>query len=194
MPDTGLTDNVSVYTSAFHDANVRQQVVTTCTSATRPTGVEGRMIAETDTNGFQVHTGSAWVPFGLWGTWTAWTPRIDQGASTNIAKTVTYSRYVRIGSLVTWTFNILMTASGTAGSALVLTLPVTAVSGAGGGGAGMVYDFSTTTRYSAHIEFATPTTAIFVGDWSGASGWGAVPNLAIASGDVLRGTVTYEAA
>lgn len=61
MPDSGLTDNVSFYTSSFHDTYVRQQVVTTCTSATRPTAVEGRVIYETDTDLLLVYDGSAWV-------------------------------------------------------------------------------------------------------------------------------------
>ena len=60
MPDSGITDG-SVYTSSFHDTYVRQQVVTQCTSATRPTGVEGRLIYETDTDRMWVYSGSAWV-------------------------------------------------------------------------------------------------------------------------------------
>lgn len=60
MPDSGISDG-SVYTSSFHDTYVRQQVVTQCTSATRPTGVEGRMIYETDTDRCWVYSGSAWV-------------------------------------------------------------------------------------------------------------------------------------
>ena len=60
MPDSGISDG-SVYTSSFHDTYVRQQVVTQCTSAARPTGVEGRLIYETDTDRMWVYSGSAWV-------------------------------------------------------------------------------------------------------------------------------------
>jgi len=60
VPDSGLPDG-DVLTSAFYDSYIREQVVTTCTSATRPTGVEGRMIYETDTNCVLVYDGSTWL-------------------------------------------------------------------------------------------------------------------------------------
>jgi hypothetical protein len=60
VPDSGISDG-SVYTSAFHDSYVRQQVIAQVTSATRPTGVEGRVIYETDTNRMMIYNGSAWM-------------------------------------------------------------------------------------------------------------------------------------
>lgn len=59
MPDSNLADN-GVLTSAFYNTYIRQQVVVTCTSGTRPTAVEGRLIFETDTNLLRVHDGSTW--------------------------------------------------------------------------------------------------------------------------------------
>lgn len=66
MPDAGLTDGAADFDAAFHDTYIRQQVVTQCTSGTRPTGVEGRIIAETDTDRLLVYSGSAWVQIGHW--------------------------------------------------------------------------------------------------------------------------------
>jgi hypothetical protein len=63
MPDAGLADG-SVLTSANYDSYLRQQVVTQCTSGTRPTGVEGRIIAETDTDRVLIYDGSSWVRIG----------------------------------------------------------------------------------------------------------------------------------
>lgn len=60
MPDSGISDG-SVYTSAFHDSYVRQQVIAQVTSSTRPTGVEGRVIYETDTNKLMIYNGSSWM-------------------------------------------------------------------------------------------------------------------------------------
>jgi hypothetical protein len=59
MPDTALPDT-TVITESFWTPNVRQQVLTQCTSATRPTGVEARLIGETDTDRILAHDGSAW--------------------------------------------------------------------------------------------------------------------------------------
>jgi hypothetical protein len=49
MPDSNLAD-ASVFTSSFYNTYIREQVVVTCTSGTRPTAVNGRCIEETDTN------------------------------------------------------------------------------------------------------------------------------------------------
>ena len=196
MPDSGLTDNVSYYTSSFHDTYVRQQVVTTCTSATRPSAVEGRVIYETDTDLLLAYNGSAWVPFAGPSTGpTSYTPTVAQGASTNIAKTTTRSRWWYTGfKSVTWSFSLAMTAGGTAGSDVTLTLPVTAAATGAGFGAGTIFDTSTSTSYGG-VWLPTSTTVIaFRGDWSGTNSWGATPNLAIASGDGVSGTITYEIA
>lgn len=196
MPDTALTDNVSYYTASFHNTNVREQVVTTCTSATRPSAVEGRVIYETDTDLLLGYNGSAWVPFAGPSTgWTSFTPQIDQGASTNIAKTVNYSKWCYTGfKTVTWSFVVTLTAGGTAGASFTLTLPVTAASTNGIGGSGYVLDTSLTTPHVCHIIGASTTTINFVSDSSGSSAWGTLPNLALATGDIIRGAITFEIA
>ena len=63
MPNTGLTDGVTVLNSTLWDTMVREQVTVTCTSGTRPTNVEGRLIYETDTNTILLGTGSGtnWI-------------------------------------------------------------------------------------------------------------------------------------
>lgn len=63
MPDAGLADG-SVLTSANYDTYLRQQVVAQVTSGTRPTGVEGRIITETDTDRIVAYDGSSWVRVG----------------------------------------------------------------------------------------------------------------------------------
>lgn len=116
MPDSGIADG-TVYDSAFHDPYVRQQVVAQVTSGTRPTGVEGRLIAETDTNLFQVYDGAAWVPFGGWGAWATYTPTLTNATGATVS-----GAYMRVGK--TGHFRINVTAgTATAAGTFTATLP-----------------------------------------------------------------------
>lgn len=91
MPDSGLADG-DVLTSAFYDDYIREQVVVTCTSLTRPTGVEGRMIYETDTNYVLCYNGSSWVVVGLEKqTYTPTLGGIAEGTGGSAANTAGYS-------------------------------------------------------------------------------------------------------
>ena len=65
MPDSGLADG-SVLTSANYDTYLRQQVVAQVTSTTRPTGVEGRLITETDTDRIVCYDGTNWIRVGAY--------------------------------------------------------------------------------------------------------------------------------
>ena len=49
------------------------QCVTTCTSSTRPTGIEGRLIFETDTDRVMIYDGTGWRQFGG-SSWNDFTP------------------------------------------------------------------------------------------------------------------------
>ena len=99
-----------------------------CASTTRPSSpFEGQEIYETDTNQKLIYDGSSWietgdldntngVPSGLapfFTGWVSYTPQIDQGASANIAKTVNYAKYLRVGNLVMVQLNVTFTAGGT---------------------------------------------------------------------------------
>jgi hypothetical protein len=48
-------------TTTWWNANVKDQVISTVTSATRPAGTEGQVIYETDTDRVLMHDGAAWV-------------------------------------------------------------------------------------------------------------------------------------
>jgi len=193
VPDSNLADT-GVLTSSFYNTYIREQVIVTCTSATRPTGVEGRRIYETDTDLEYVHNGTSWVQVGGTAGWASFTPQIDQGV-TNIAKTVNYSKWMRgPRRTITFNFSMSLTAGGTAGNAVEVTLPVTAASALGACGAGRLFDTSTTTSYGGAWRTVSTTRMWFSGDWSAGTGWGNAPNIALASGDILEGSITYEAA
>jgi hypothetical protein len=61
-----------------------------------------------------------------WGQFTTWTPQVDQGATTNIAKTVNVARYKEIGKFVEFEMRLAITGTGTASAKVTFTLPVAA--------------------------------------------------------------------
>lgn len=193
MPDSDLADG-AVLTNSFYTTYLRQQVVVTCTAATRPTGVEGRLIYETDTDQVMCYNGSTWVELSRTSAWATWTAQFDQGATTNIAHTVAYAKVLREGRKVTITWQVSFTASGSASSSIVVNLPYTAADTQGVQGHAHFLDSSSSTRYVLAAYPSSTTQVIFVHDTSGASGFGAAPNIAIASGDELGGSITYESA
>ena len=114
MPDAGLTDGVTEYDSAFHDTYVRQQVVTQCTSSTRPTGVEGRIIAETDTDRMYIYSGSAWVLLGWYSaTGRAWVSLTDSAQSIGTGSAAD----------ITWGTEVADPDGWTSGGSATLTVP-----------------------------------------------------------------------
>jgi hypothetical protein len=74
VPDSNLAD-AAVLTSTFYNTYIREQVVVTCTSGTRPTGVDGRIIFETDTEKVMIYDGSTttWNVLGS-SRWVTYTP------------------------------------------------------------------------------------------------------------------------
>lgn len=127
-------------------------------------------------------------------TWTAWTPRIDQGANTNIAKSATDAKYLKVGKLVIAQFSVTMSASGVAGSNVLLkavSLPAAAAGAVYGNG--YIYDSSTTTYYNVTAQ-NTGTDLQFVPDITTNQAWGSNPNVALASGDLIKISLTYDTA
>lgn len=124
--------------------------------------------------------------------WTAYTPTVSQGVSTNIAKTVNYSKYARIGRLIIWSFSLSFTGTGTAGSGLRITLPVAAASTSGIGGSGIYVDIGSliyTVEYSG-----TSTSQVGLSSSGANDAFGVSPSLAPAVGDGMSGVIIYEAA
>lgn len=155
---------------------------------------EGLLVLQADTNTVLRYDGAAWWTVEIYGTGlTAHTPTIAQGASSNIAKTTNYSQYRIVQGICEWWFNFAMTASGTGGSQFTLTLPVnSAISTVGVTiGNGMVFDASVPTIDTGHYEIVSASTiSLAVSEGTNAP-WGASPNIALASGDLIRGHVRY---
>ena len=109
---------------------VVEQIVTPCTSATRPAGVEGRLIFETDTDDLLVYDGAAWVPIASSGGVASWTPTLTATTTNPTLGTGSSvsGRLFRQGSMVTVWARIQFGTSGVAaGSGVyIINLPVAA--------------------------------------------------------------------
>lgn len=127
-----------------------------------------------------------------------YTPQVDQGVTTNISKTVNYAKYQYLGpKLVIVTFSMRMSGSGTAGSGITVTLPLTALSAMINviGGTGAWYNAGAVKVYVGVISFNSTTKIQFIEDAQTAGSYfGAVPNLAIGNNDVITGSLSYEIA
>lgn len=155
---------------------------------------EGMQVYQLDTNTLYTYDGTSWWTTGIAAaSVTAFTSTISQGASTNIAKTTNYSQYRIVDGICEWWFNYAMTAAGTAGSQVTLTLPVTSGLTTVGTtlGNGMIYDSSVPTIDTGQWEIVTSTTISLAVGESTSAPWGTSPNLALASGDLIRGHVRF---
>jgi len=129
------------------------------------------------------------------GAWTSYTPTLAQGASTNIAKTVNYAKYLSIGKLVICQVRVAATAAGTAGSGISISLPVTAATSITFVGTGSYGDGGTLYPATAFLASTTTLTLVRVDVSStGGNPIGADPNIAVASGDIYWASFMYEAA
>lgn len=196
MPDAGIADG-AVYTSAFHDTYVRQQVIATVTSGTRPAHLDGRVIYETDTDRTLQSDGTGWVI--MWEPEQTYTPTLTQSAA--VTKTVNSARYQRRNGRCVGRFDLSATATGTAANVVRVTLPI-APNVIGGRsyqhvvGVGAITDASASLQYrglmvvySGSDVALTPMSANTAeGSFLGGSTFTA----ALASTDVIIGTFDYE--
>ncbi len=183
-----------VPTASDLNTQYRDQVVSTVTSGTRPSGTEGQIIYETDTDLCYIYNGG-WVRFGAGGAWTSYTPTLTQSSA--VTKTVTYAKYEKVGRMVTVSVSLSVTGTGVASNNVTVTLPFTAAAVEGLSGSGFIFDLSASIVYPGILSgISTTTFGFYAADvQSGAGGYLGVGNFsaALASGDIIRGTVTYEA-
>ena len=125
------------------------------------------------------------------GAWTSHTPAIGVQGGTAAVSSTSYSKYTRVGRTVTWNFRFDTSGTGSAGTAVLLGLPVTAASAAGVVGTGYIETGGT--YYSGTWQGSTTTNANFYADR--ATGvFGVNPSVALQPGDLFVGQLIYEAA
>lgn len=128
------------------------------------------------------------------GGWTTtFDPVLSQGASPTITHTVNKSQWHYDGDMIEWECRIDATASGTAGSAATVTLPVAALSATNNCmGSAMFFDSSTNLAYICVGQTGSTTTMnLFTDQLASGGPWGVSPNLAVATGDQIRFLVRY---
>jgi hypothetical protein len=193
MPVTTWADG-NVPTASQFNTNFRDQVVSTVTSGTRPSGTEGQIIYETDTDLLYIYNGG-WVRFGASAGWTSYTPTLVQ--SSTVTKTVTYAKYEKIGRLVIVNGSLAITGTGVANNAVNVGLPFTAATANLDVGVGDLNDTSAATRYPFIVNLGSVTAMQFFDSGAGfaqAMGQTGAPfAAALASGDVINFHAMYEA-
>lgn len=131
-----------------------------------------------------------------WGAWTTYTPTVTQSGTVN--KTVTRAAWMRIGRLVFVQWALSMTGAGTGNNVITVSLPVAAATTGGAWlpcGQAYINDVSVG-EYPSHVGIvgAAQTTARFLRCDADPSGYvGTDPNFALASGDLIAATFSYEA-
>jgi hypothetical protein len=179
---------------------LREQVVRTCTSSTRPTGVEGAVIYETDTDKIYVYNGTAWCLTASLAAYETWTVVITQGATPSLAAT-TYAGYHRSGRKIQGACvqAISATTPGTAANNVVVNLPVTSHASWANMvvGEGWIFDSSTGFYHYGLLRMLSTTTAHFQIRTNGAAATALGSSsftAALANNDVISYNFSYEAA
>jgi hypothetical protein len=119
-------------------------------------------------------------------TWNSGT--VNQSTS-NISKTINRSVYFQHGSTIHWHFNYSMTGSGSAGTAITLSLPVTAIDTRAILGPAL-YQTGSASYVCMMKGDSTTSVKLFCEGYTDA-GLGASPSFAVASGHVIQGYIVY---
>jgi hypothetical protein len=127
--------------------------------------------------------------------WPEWLPALGQGVSLTVTKQ--RARYTKVGRTVTADFILTFASSGTAGLSVTLTPPVPAAVSANYYPIGVASFYSSGTKYlliaemqsggTVRFQFASGTTDATLGAAAPFAG-------GVVSGQILAGTITYEAA
>jgi hypothetical protein len=198
----GSGGGITATHAPFHASNAMDALVDLAALSDNDGDATALLRADTDGTGDAVVEmrstagggGAALLKFTGTCDWQTWSTVVDQGASTNIAKTVAYAKYLQIGNLVFASCELAFTGTGSAGSEINLSLPVTAADIDGLNGTFHYFDLNTTTRYWGPAFGNTVDELQFAIAQASASTFGVTPAVTIASGDTLRVEIMYEAA
>lgn len=126
------------------------------------------------------------------GAGTSWTPSLTQGGSSPTSTNL-LSTYIQIGKLVVVQFNLAITGAGSAGNALICSLPITPRRQAAYNTIGtFIYVTSGGTIYTGSaVAVSNGTFQLVTNSQTGY--WGVAPSVATANNDNFAGNLTYEA-
>lgn len=121
--------------------------------------------------------------------WESYTPTLTQGVT--VTKTVTYAKYCQIQKLIIVNVRLAVTSAGTAGTEVLVGLPVASVQPAVAVATGYIYDASVNTTYNGTWG-QNGTNANAGMYYQSGFFWGTVPNVALANGDSIFFFGAYE--
>lgn len=125
------------------------------------------------------------------GTWSSYTPVLAQSGTRTA--TINNAEFCQINKLVFCNVDLTCSTTGSAGSAITVTLPVTGASSLSGVGSGIFYDFSATDVRVVTVNAGTSTVTFRAND-STTNELGVTPSVALGSSDVISFSIVYEAA
>lgn len=168
MPDSGIADGAT-FSSAFWDSYVREQVCVTCTSSTRPTNVEGRLIYETDTDRLMLGTGSGtnWVVMGE--PITTWSPTFG---GITVGSGTTNGGYRRLDGSCRLSASFVFGSGSSITSGITLTLPFASAVSSGPCGLRAYILDSGTQWYDAMVYHDASSTVVKIDALGTASTYG----------------------
>jgi len=183
-------------TAAWANANVRDQTIaqfasTAARDSAITTPVEGMVAAITDTNLLTIYTGSAWVEYGRYGAWQSYTPT---WTNLTVGNGTVVTKYVRIGSMVTYTGKITIGSTTSISGFVSVALPVTAQDAFMNGSAR--YSDDATRNYVGAVSIASGgnTLGFTHSEAGGFGSWNATNPFTPAAADLVSWNITYEAA
>lgn len=169
-----------------------------CTSGTRPTGADGRVIYETDTDKVYVYNGSAWCEVLRTGAWSTWTYSI--GGIVKSSGTST-GEFVRLGgrTIHMWFRYTLGSGALSVSGPASLELPVAAGNYIGSQFSGRMIDDSTGANFEGLVVPSGSTTVLmYVNDTAGSYSTSANPSTTVpfswTTSDRWEISGTYQAA
>jgi hypothetical protein len=190
------TFTATVLTAAdVNDFLMEQTVMSFASTGARDVQItapeEGMVAVLTGDDLVTIRSGSAWVEYGRYGAWQSYTPT---WTNLTVGNGTVVTKYVRVGSMVTYTGKITIGSTTSIGGFVSVALPVNAQDAFMNGSAR--YNDDGTRNYVGAVSVSSVGTSLgFTHSESGGFGsWNATNPFTIATGDVISWNITYEAA
>lgn len=160
-----FTDGSRLYAAEIEEYAQNQAVMRFASAAARDTALatvktEGMLAYLKDVDQITWYDGSAWKVAASLGAWTTWAPTVTQTGGVSLI--VTDAKQSRgAGQIIHFDAYLLVTGSGTAGTDVVISLPVATSSRYSVNhtfGQGFIYDSSASTKHRGLVTWASSTS------------------------------------
>lgn len=191
--------NVAALATTITNANITDRRrracglsgIAVCTSTTRPAApYVGQLVYETDTASLKTWNGSAWEHGLIVGALPSWSPVVTQGNTPT--QTLNRAVYNKVGRQVTVWWHVTLSAAGTLNNNILVTnLPFAMADIRSVSGSYHYFDSGNTIYAGSVVGQSTTSLAFSKLNFGNQLGNG---DFVIASGDLIAGFATYEAA